>query len=103
MYEVETRVICKLLRERMIRIRPLYRVPAHMRDTQPGRVGKSSGVSANQAEARHVAFLAVEGQHLHADAYAEHRSLRRCEFQYRISQTRTVQGMHASIKRAYSR
>src|SRR6266850_722899 len=103
MHEVETTIICKLLRERMIRDRPLYRIPAHMGDTQPSRVRKSSGVSANQAEAWQVAFLAVDGQHLHADAYAKHRSLRRSEFQYRISQARTVQGMHASIKGAYSR
>ena len=49
------------------------------------------------------AFLAAEGEHLHADANAQHRPLRRGELHHRIPQTGSVQRMHACIECTDSR
>src|ERR1700722_104309 len=102
-HEIETSLVRKLARQRMIRNRPANRVPAHVRNPQSVDAGESLGVRADQPEAGHAAFLAAEGQHLHPDANAQHRPLHCGEFQYRCPQTRSVEGVHARIERTDSR
>src|ERR1700722_846131 len=99
-HEIKPALIQKVLRKRMPRRQPIYGVPAHVWNSQSRSRRKASGMSLDQPEARKIALLASQGQHLHADANSQQRTSGSRKFEHRVTQPGTLERTHTGVEGA---